>query len=593
MNGYSYTEEQVISEFTLALLEDSGYYKANYYTGGLMRFGKNKGCAFLEEQCVDKSTHEINPFFSNEFFDDISGGKTIEASCSSGRQSRAYKAWYTASNVPEEYQYFDDPDIAGFEPADYCPVPMKYPTEEELSYYVGHCSNIGSLEYGSKLYYLGYSKYSSKETIKYTGELLTPHSFCYLSSLSTDEVTSNVVRAICYETFCSNESLTIKIFDDYIVCPRAGGKIVVEGYLGYLLCPDYNLICTGTVICNNIFDCIEKKSEIKEESFTYDYDIKTSQDIEKTETDEIDGDNNYELSTNGQCPQYCKHCKARKKCLYCIENYGLKLEDDNSIICVDLEELEIGYYINNNNVHIKCIDNCDKCENSKTCSKCHEGFMYINKACIEIPESKKDKITENCLEYNYNFECLNCESGYAFKKNDKNKCYETETYFEEYYTKDNGLSYFPCSSQDTNCKRCYYNSTEFKVRCTYCVDGLILLDIGKGMCKTKEEIANTTKYYLINNTHAGVCSKDIKNCNLCDSIYNCLQCKPTYEFDYSENKCISKFQSQKETATDDVDENKTNKTKVRRNRYSFSNYFRYINIFILQTIYIVFLLIKF
>ena len=30
MNGYTYTFEQVISEFTLALLEDYGFYKANY-----------------------------------------------------------------------------------------------------------------------------------------------------------------------------------------------------------------------------------------------------------------------------------------------------------------------------------------------------------------------------------------------------------------------------------------------------------------------------------------------------------------------------------------------------------------------------------
>jgi len=29
MNGVAYNEEVVISEFTLALLEDSGYYKAN------------------------------------------------------------------------------------------------------------------------------------------------------------------------------------------------------------------------------------------------------------------------------------------------------------------------------------------------------------------------------------------------------------------------------------------------------------------------------------------------------------------------------------------------------------------------------------
>ena len=47
MNGYTYREEEVVSEFTLALLEDSGYYKANYYTGGLMRYGKGKGCDFV------------------------------------------------------------------------------------------------------------------------------------------------------------------------------------------------------------------------------------------------------------------------------------------------------------------------------------------------------------------------------------------------------------------------------------------------------------------------------------------------------------------------------------------------------------------
>ena len=57
MNGVIYTEEQVISEFTLALLEDTGYYKANYYTGGLMRYGKNKGCSFVRGQCVDRNTH--------------------------------------------------------------------------------------------------------------------------------------------------------------------------------------------------------------------------------------------------------------------------------------------------------------------------------------------------------------------------------------------------------------------------------------------------------------------------------------------------------------------------------------------------------
>ena len=49
MGAVIYQEEMVISEITLALLEDSGWYKINYYTGGLMRFGKNKGCDFMKK----------------------------------------------------------------------------------------------------------------------------------------------------------------------------------------------------------------------------------------------------------------------------------------------------------------------------------------------------------------------------------------------------------------------------------------------------------------------------------------------------------------------------------------------------------------
>ena len=129
MNGYAYTEEQVISEFTLAVLEDSGYYKPNYYTGGLMRYGKNKGCAFLTEKCLDKTTHKTNEKFENEFYDTLNKYKSIESTCSSGRQSRTYKAWWTVENindVPEYYRYFEREDVTGYAPADFCPVSLKY-----------------------------------------------------------------------------------------------------------------------------------------------------------------------------------------------------------------------------------------------------------------------------------------------------------------------------------------------------------------------------------------------------------------------------------------------------------------------------------
>ena len=52
--------ERAISEITLALFEDSGWYKANYYTGGLFRYGKNSGCDFIEKKCIidEKSTFD-------------------------------------------------------------------------------------------------------------------------------------------------------------------------------------------------------------------------------------------------------------------------------------------------------------------------------------------------------------------------------------------------------------------------------------------------------------------------------------------------------------------------------------------------------
>ena len=39
-------EEETISEITLALFKDSIWYKVNYYTGGLFRFGKLETCIF-------------------------------------------------------------------------------------------------------------------------------------------------------------------------------------------------------------------------------------------------------------------------------------------------------------------------------------------------------------------------------------------------------------------------------------------------------------------------------------------------------------------------------------------------------------------
>ena len=152
--------------------------------------------------------------------------------------------------------------------------------------------------------------------------------------------------------------------------------------MGYLLCPDYNLICSGKVPCNNIFDCVDNKSTVKEESYIYDYEIKTSQNIDKANSAEADETDNYELSENGKCQKFCKHC-INNKCQGCASGYSLKLETNGAINCYESSLFSHGYYLNSENVYIKCINNCDACDDLTSCIKCASGFKYSDKACVE------------------------------------------------------------------------------------------------------------------------------------------------------------------------------------------------------------------
>ena len=614
MNGYAYTEEQVISEFTLAVLEDSGYYKPNYYTGGLMRYGKNKGCEFLTEKCINSTTEKTNEAFENEFYDTINKFKSIESTCSSGRQSRTYKAWWEVGDIEEEYKYFQRPGVGGYAPADYCPVSLKYQTEEDLAYFSGHCSSIGAKIYGSVLQYPSSSiNGTSAALLSKTGEVFNDQSFCFLSSLIKNtfpdgELLSYIVRANCYEIHCSSKSLTIKIFDDYIVCPQAGGKIKVDGYYGYLLCPDYNLMCTGTKICNNMFDCIEKESTTKEETYTYEYVSRTTQNYEKIQKYSTD---NYEMAENGACPLYCAQCKENKKCYKCAEGYGLRMEADGSIKCILLTGLS-GYYRNTTtNIYEKCMDNCVTCSDKETCDGCADKHIYQeNDQTHQYQCLYSDKYIANCLKYNITGEethCLKCNAGYGFKGTTKSVCLSLETELASYYSKDNGTSYYPCANYDSKCNKCYYQNAEVGIVCTGCKDNLILLDKRKGVCTEKEVIENNTRYFLINDTHAGDCNKVFNNCISCTNDFICDTCRYGYTFISADNnkngksECVPKKKEAeyiKSVGADEASEYENQKTEPitdnrRRRKKNSSNYFSIVNILSLQAMYLVFLLINF
>ena len=316
MGGIIYQEEMAISEFTLAFLEDSTWYKPKYYTGGLFRFGKNKGCSFIENDCLDNN---LETEFKNEFFD-ISN--SWYGSCSTGRQSRTYSILFNYNNI-EISEYIRYPLNNGYYnggsiyTADYCPVNGQLSSETGYNYFYGSCK-YGSTQFGSNIYYVNpdtkqQEKHLNSELPTEISESISDNSYCIMTNLVPKgkyAIYNSVFHPMCYETYCSSKSLTIKINGLYVVCPRSGGNVKVEGYDGYLSCPDYNLICTGTVFCNDIFDCINKKSLVKNDTFDYDYTSLTNvQNEELKNTQILEGK---ELANDGKCPKDSITCNFSK-----------------------------------------------------------------------------------------------------------------------------------------------------------------------------------------------------------------------------------------------------------------------------------------
>ena len=216
--------EIVISDISLALFEDSGWYKVNYYTGGLFRFGKGQGCQFLESKCV--SSGESNFFW--DFCD-----QQYEPRCTSNNLNRGFCYLKRYSYLNSAYQYFSDSNMGGWEPVDYCPVTMAYSSS---SYYFS-----GSCVYGD----------TDTEYPSSLGFSISDTSICIQSSLVPSNNQSLSIyqyeRAMCHKITCNSNDKTVKvdIGSEIIECPTDGGYVEVDGYNGEILCPPYNRVCTS------------------------------------------------------------------------------------------------------------------------------------------------------------------------------------------------------------------------------------------------------------------------------------------------------------------------------------------------------------
>ena len=225
--------DQAISDITLGLFEDSGFYKVNYYSGGLFRFGKGKGCGFMDEskKCIENEKATFEEFCDTANAAMCSSSRTLKSSC--------YLTTYTSS-IPTAYQYFSDPRKGGFPAADYCPVP--YQAHSSSTYFSNHCS-IGSSSLSSEY-----------------NEKIGFDSFCFMSSILPSSSTASTSQIpICYEVRCDadNNQFTVTIGSSEIACPTEGGTVSApSGFTGSIVCPKYSDICLSDgSVCNEMFSC--------------------------------------------------------------------------------------------------------------------------------------------------------------------------------------------------------------------------------------------------------------------------------------------------------------------------------------------------
>jgi hypothetical protein len=254
MIGLSF-DDIAISEITLALFEDSGWYKTNKYTGGLFKFGKNEGCFMLEQKCLENNI----PISKKSFC-----VKSSESICQTNLLGRGFCYISSTSNPDNDnYVYFqDNKRKGGLFIADYCPI-IAVPTDNSY-FYNWNC------KIGKSIYPKEYSEKISTTSACFMSNASQTSSLSYLST--------NSYRATCYPFFCDLASNQLKVFigESVVYCPPGGGELEVENYTGKIICPDFYSICSYNIPCNDIYDCVIKSSEpanrvldyIPKESFT-------------------------------------------------------------------------------------------------------------------------------------------------------------------------------------------------------------------------------------------------------------------------------------------------------------------------------------
>jgi len=210
------SERSVLSNVTLAAMEDSGWYYVNYTAAmaksDLMEpvvWCRKKGCDFVFDRCNSSWPRGDGFFCTNKGAEDCTYNRRGIGTCD-------LRYW---SVIPEKYRYMGDTHTGGpVDYADFCP--FTYPTF--------FCDEKASNEASSY------------------GDVTGTDSRCFISTLSDspDGSSKQKSAAKCYPRHClTNESYAVKIGNYWYPCPTGGEIKEIISFSGTLLCANASLIC--------------------------------------------------------------------------------------------------------------------------------------------------------------------------------------------------------------------------------------------------------------------------------------------------------------------------------------------------------------
>jgi len=242
LSGVIAPTANILSSLTLALMEDSGWYLANYTSSRMSPWGLGAGCSFVNEPCLQDgaSGRAEVPAWGRGFFCNSANEKGCSSELTHKMACTVIDYYYfVPQRLPEpQYQYFEgEPSKGGPRQADFCPV---YGSSYDNVKAGGlECSNPGNAP-----------------TFNLYSEVYGEESKC---------IPSTAGESLCYRTACVKEemALWINVLGEWIVCDydfQRHSVRVGQGLLETTLvcprlsqaCPDlfcpFN--CAGRGICN-------------------------------------------------------------------------------------------------------------------------------------------------------------------------------------------------------------------------------------------------------------------------------------------------------------------------------------------------------